>query len=103
MIETAAALAEQVKPLEPDEDKPKLSIVVFAEYRRMLERLVIELRDMETVDPYNNQLREWAEDLVEAFDAVSAAYDEIHDRMIAVRGMWPESYAHLYLAPNRKQ
>jgi hypothetical protein len=57
---------------------------------------------LETVDPGNERLRQWAEDLVEAHDAIAAAYDDIWERMVEIRGIRPEDYAHLYLDAKHK-
>ena len=62
---------------------------MLATARPPLEILVGKLREMETADPFNNQLRSWAEVLVEAFDAIAAAYDDIHERMAASGGGCP--------------
>jgi hypothetical protein len=96
-VKTAIELAELVKPTaeEQSEPPPRPSRVFLN--RGILEMLVNELREMETADPFNNELRQWAEALVEAFDAITAAYDDIRERMINIRGVVPEVYAHLYL------
>ena len=97
LVKIAGEMAKQV---EPSEKHPS----TFRSLGRFLsDQLVKDLREMESVDPSNDRLRGWAEDLVTAFNAVAAAYDDICERMTAVRGSNPEIYAHLYLDINEAE
>ena len=65
-----------------------------------IKELIDELREMETVDRFNDELREGAEQLLADFKKLADEYNDLRDRTYWVRGCHPESYAHLYIAKN---
>jgi hypothetical protein len=59
-------------------------------YKRGLAKLMRELREMEAVDPNNDQLREWAEELLEEFEKLAAECQELQDRTNSIRSSYTD-------------
>jgi hypothetical protein len=64
---------------------------------RNLTRLIDDLRNMETVDPFNGDLRERAEKLLAEFERMAEEFSELEERTFYVRGSTPELYAQFYI------